>query len=87
MSYVDAVKEKHRFNQSLQDLLRNLNVMSMEELELAMAHIADDVLVENNEGVKLNGLVKGAALHVFIELRSAGLLTCENFSDLNIAVK
>jgi len=72
MSYVDAIKEKHHFEQSLSDLFRYLNVMAIEELELAMAHIADDVVAESNEVRRINGLVKGAALRVYVELRATG---------------
>lgn len=75
MSYVDAIKEKHRFEKSLSDLFRYLNVMTIEELELAMAHIADDVVAEPNEDRRINGLVKGAALRVYVELRMTGQIS------------
>jgi hypothetical protein len=70
MSYVDALKEKHRFEESLCDLLRYLSAMTIEELELAMAHIADDVVSEPVEASKINGLVKGAALQTYLGLRA-----------------
>lgn len=69
MSYVNSVKEKHRFEKSLRSFLQYINVMSIEEIELSMAHIADDILAEKHESLKLNGLVKGAVLRLYIEMR------------------
>jgi hypothetical protein len=74
MSYVNAVKEKHRFEQSMRELFQYLSVMSIEELELAMAHIADDILVQQQAMARLNGLTKGAALRTYLSLRTSGQL-------------
>ena len=74
MSYVDTVKEKHRFEQSFRALIKYLNVMCIEELELAMAYLADDLISEKNEAKKVNIQVKGASLRIYTELRVSGIL-------------
>ena len=69
MSYVDMVKQKHKFDQSARELFRHLVVMTKEEIELAMAHIADDIANGLDKTKEDNAKVKGVVIQAYLRMR------------------
>jgi len=71
MSYEEAVRAKHAFQNSLKEFFRYASAMTTEEVELAMGRIADRLSTANSEEARFHYQVKGTALKMYFDFRQA----------------
>lgn len=69
MTIEEEVRKKHEFDDMQDELLKLASELSLRELEIAMAKLADKLLEEKEDTEKNNLKIKGEILRQFYEVR------------------
>lgn len=74
MSHEESIKAKHILEASLRQYLRYINMSTNEEIELAMARLADTLKYSSSSNQQLHLNIKGQILFTYLELRQKNQL-------------